>query len=42
MAILGFLLNKYAPLNLHQPLYSMSHDYLKILPSYNEEVERIA
>jgi len=37
MVVLGFLLNKYAPLNMPQPLNSMPWDYLKLLPRYNEE-----
>jgi len=37
MALPGFLLNKYAPLNLPQPLSVIPQDYLKFLPRFNGE-----
>ena len=37
MAILGFLLNKYAPLALPQVLNEMPQDYLKLLPRFTGE-----
>lgn len=37
MFILHFLLNKYAPLDIPQPLISMPQDYLNILPRFNGE-----
>lgn len=39
MAILTFLLNKYAPLNLAQPMNAMPQDYLKLLPIFTGEDE---
>jgi len=37
MALPGFLLNKYAPLDLPHPLSVMPQDYLNILPIFNGE-----
>jgi len=42
MVVLSFLLNKYAPLDLPQPLSTMPQDYLKLLPRFNGEDEDIA
>jgi len=39
MVVLGFLLNKYAPLNLPQPLSAMPQDYLNSFPRFNGEDE---
>jgi len=37
MALPGFLLNKYATLDLPQPLSDMTQEYLKLLPRFNGE-----
>lgn len=37
MDLQGFFLNKYAPLNLPQPLSDIRHHYLKPLPRFNGE-----
>lgn len=42
MALPGFLLNKYAPLDLPQPLSVMPHGYLKLLPRFNGEDENFS
>jgi len=42
MVVIGFLLNKYDPLDLPQPLSSMPHDYLNILNRFNGEDEKTA
>ena len=42
MVVLGFLLNKYDPLDLPQPLSAMPYDYLKIFPRSNGEDENTA
>jgi len=39
MAIACFLLNKYDPLDLHQPTSDILQDYLKIFPRFNGEDE---
>jgi len=42
MVFPGFLLNKYAPLYLPQPLSSMPQDYLKCLSRFNREGDTLA
>lgn len=42
MALLGFFLNKYATLDLPQPLREMPQDYLKHLPRFNGEDDNMA
>lgn len=42
MDLLGFLLNKYAPLNLPYPLSVIPQDYLKNMPRFNGEDDNMA
>ncbi len=42
MALPGFFLNKYAPLDLPQPLSAMPRDYPKHLPRFNREDDNTA
>ena len=39
MAAPAFLMNRYAPLNLPQPLHDMPQEYLKLLPRFTGEDE---
>ena len=39
MAATAFLMNRYAPLNLPQPMNAMPQEYLKLLPRFSGEDE---
>ena len=39
MAALAFLMNRYAPLNLPQPMNAIPQEYLKLLPRFTGEDE---